>query len=574
MLKFVAKDHLLEVIPIKAGVSSDLELEQVAQFVKDHQGNTTLSASWEEDLRLSAMHASIREVMERDLKSRTSAPYSAKELSTLLNEWVSSQTRPCSGPLDTPSCRAENEFIEKMILNILDRAMTCSSLLALVATIEYAELTGQVLSLYTEKDNICLTFPDQNMVIDNHDFTGGFSASFHQVLLDKINAALERKSSTSATSNGDEKDSIILSHLREEVEIRKELLKAYILFANMQSDSTLSTNRTNLTPIQRDEVTQICKQNTFRAEALCWTLRSIKKSNASVDAPSRQKSPVTSSSSAQVPSTASEIVAPPNGVTLSPTKRITRVRINSPMNDTDSLSSAPLQTTPHPSTPSSATNSNSMEALARSVAPSSLSASISKKPPVSFSLFRLFFTVQDNDQVCLRFQDLLQAVTSFSNVSNTQISSPNSSVFSFSGIDVEGGELFTIESVDNFLAIMHHCQQGSQATPDGELETELTDDWDESEINFRISEGILGHLLDLLFNALRGDLSSSHGFHNALKSANVHDPINMRDLLPLFVHFLSSQSLLTIASDILTKKMSVSPIQRLDFSFCLKVFSR
>lgn len=507
ILKFHSDNNMLEMVPIKAGVNSDSELEEVAKFVKEHQQDG--AASWEESLRASAMHASIQEVMEREQQLRKSILHSGKELCRLLTDWISAQKRNRGSRFQSPkfsfSEAVDAEELERAILGVLGREMTLSSLLTLLAVVEMAELTGQILEVTSySQDEIVPVFSNAQMRTNG--FFGRFSVDFHKSMCSILKSALDI--STEGTQES------LHAALHQELCSRLELLKAYDLLASIQSADNRSNASqkggvvgANLTALQRDDATQICKQNTFRAEALCWTLRSIKKINPAVDAAATQSPTVSAAGAVASPvsGSASVTYSTDKPGSTSP-KRVTRLKSTSPR--------------PTP------TLIPEMEDIAQSkgAVPAAVNVMI------SFPTFRLCFLCSD-EVLKFRHHDLQSLLQLGSSELDMSPSAPR----------------WSLENVSNFVAISKR-----QACADNEA----------SCTGFSVSSAH-GHLIaDLLFHPLLGDLVSLHTFTNALKVLDLHSHFALRDILPLFVQFLSRQTLQTLVAEILTKKMSVSPLQR------------
>lgn len=492
VLRFSAEKNRLEMIKIEAGVFSDSELEQVAQFVKDHQGAANEDASsWDENLRSSDMHASIQEVIEREQRLRRSVLHSGKELRRLLQDWVKQ-----------PNSLSEMQSIERAVLNVLNRSMPLKSLVSMLACIEVAELTGEVPDFQSiSSDEIVLACDWGPFALSSNDFQGRFSIEFHRSMVDLIQKLENKEESTLD----------LFQALQQELLVRRNLLKGVTLLLSVKGSSSengltrYGDSSATLPPMQRDEATQICKQNTYRAEALCWTLRTMKKANSSLDSLSSKSPPggnipSTSISPAQVP-----VISPANSMDavtgISP-RRIVRVK----------------SSTPPPQPLFIDSESDRSTGSSRSM--------------INFSAFRMLFA-RNVDTICLFRSAEIHRFMDDQYVTLDRVEGFVSLAYEFSHrIGLDSGELSSFDSLDN------------------------------TRISADLSAELLKEVLALLFHALLGDLVSLHSFSAALKVLNLADPLALKHLLPLFIHFLCKQSLQSLVADVLTKKMSVSPLQR------------
>jgi hypothetical protein len=83
-------------------------------------------------------------------------------------------------------------------------------------------------------------------------------------------------------------------------------------------------------------------------------------------------------------------------------------------------------------------------------------------------------------------------------------------------------------------------------------------------VNCQISTRVASSLLNFLFSPLIGDLDAFKAFSSALKyeGSFLAGPLGLKHVLPGLLLFLSQQSLHIIVQEILTRKVSTSPIQR------------
>lgn len=507
ILKFNADKNILDTIFIEAGVFSDSELEQVAQFVKDHQDNdeNSLANSWKESLRSSDMHASIQEVMEREQRLRKSALHSGKELRRLLTDW------------NALSVSADSTPLERAILNILSRPMSLQTFVSMAAAIEAAELTGSVLDFTVlSNDDLCVLAPRSQWTLrgtspahpTGHNFSLGFYESLHGLL----SQVLERE------SDGND----LQAKAQEELVARTALLSAYKQLREVYSgENAMAEHKdgsANLTTMQRDEATLICKQNTFRAEALCWTLRSIKKLNPAVDAKLAKTPPPSQPTAAVSPIVKQSPSSAPNS--LSP-KRVSRVVSTTSRGSVDAAIPLNLNNSLSPV----------VSAVSATVATTPIAMlGAAHEPHVSFSAFRICFEYRASVPH-LRREELRLAMQS--------------------------SEGFVLQDVQNMISLALGTSAG-EASPISVPTVSMASE----TFSLLVTSAQCCFILDLLFRTLFGDLVSLRTFVNALKIIDLHSAVALRDVLSLFVQYLCKQSLQTLVADILTRKMSVSPLQR------------
>jgi hypothetical protein len=71
-------------------------------------------------------------------------------------------------------------------------------------------------------------------------------------------------------------------------------------------------------------------------------------------------------------------------------------------------------------------------------------------------------------------------------------------------------------------------------------------------------------LVQLLAAPLQGDVFAMNAFSAAIKLMGAGGPEGLRRLLPLHLSYLAHQPVHVLVSEVLTKKLSTSPLQRQD----------
>lgn len=254
------------------------------------------------ELRHTDMRHSIQEVLQH--KQQNTKVYHdvmiLDELTRLLRT-MSADKKPTLPSAGGPGGLTRTE---SRILELLSHT-SFKSLSRVLAILELAELSGfQVdAGLERHRDYVVKSMKmssygeaaSKNMLPMIQCNCKKYSTAFHQqvnvILAQKLQQyqVLKTQPSSSKThrSSGNSVQgapSSTMNLLQSELEIRQRLLLAYEKLSEIheihiasEAQASSHANNGNMNSPMRDDATTLCRQNNYRAEALCWTLRQVKK---------------------------------------------------------------------------------------------------------------------------------------------------------------------------------------------------------------------------------------------------------------------------------------------------------
>lgn len=644
---------------------------------------TTLDFNQEdENVRHTDMIHSIQEAIEQGKKHRQQDSYLIEEMKRLLRVFRMSNidNRHAHATAAAPAGSSSSSAIsnldnvmtktESRLVGILQQC-SLKSFTRYLAIIEQSELNGFPLesglelhreaysqSMYHHQSHHHL-YGHKKSVLPWLKLCGKrFSIEFHrqinEVIRQRITAITTDASSSneqknSASSSSSTLPDQVIHALRIELDARANLLKSFELFVKSNRhyfselryslthtgsgfDSDSAGPQTSLSPFGggigvgitalSDDPTVLCRQNNHRAEALCWTLRSIRKVDETYGVPVMAGG---NAGAGSRPGTApnspmSMMINSP----LSPNRKASNI-IPTYRTDSIVLLSDPKKPIASPMLGSGSANSGSTigvdgmaiprvegkHSVVHNLSPLVASANHSPVPSaadrfkgpannkpqqrnrvdsslandvslafsgveyVNFSMFRSFhYACQDPDGEFSYFPRLddLRRLLDQSRVANGGNDEGDASPTpSSNAIIATLPSTHNLSSIDAMFAY-------KQAHPNQLKSLDITAVSHTHDsgvvggassssgvgVDYYVQPSVSTEFMSFFFRSLTGDLECFKSFTSALKyeGSFLSGPLGLKTLMPGFYAYLSQHSLKALVSDLLSRKVSTSPFQR------------
>eukprot|EP01038_Epipyxis_sp_PR26KG_P010056 gene10056-13516_t len=316
-----------------------------------------------------------------------------------------------------------------------------------------------------------------------------------------------------------------------------------------------NSNFNDLSAANNEELIAISGLNTYRAEAICWILRLIKKTDKI-----RSKFPNSSSNGEA------------NGSTGLPRNSGSSGSLNTTLNNNSRnskkfLSSSAFNVITKDHNASRISNHSSPYNTAQS-SPRKLSfddsnlssIGIQSQSILNFSVFRIFH---------MKMKDELN-------------NNSESMIFGIGSINFRTDDLLYLQSknnntmkekledVDSFISIQHIIDQllpnanANAIEKDKNKHMDISNElfYDNSSCDVYIQRVVIMQLLSFIIAPLIGDLFALNSYISTTKMMGLTSGIVIQKLLPLLLLFLQNQPMSVLISEIMIKALSTSPFQR------------
>ncbi len=587
----------------------------------------------DDNVRHTDMIHSIQEAIEQGKKHRQQDSYLIEEMKRLLRVFrmanienrhggaAGSTAGSSSGNGNTNNFDAVMTKTESRLIGILQQC-SLKSFTRYLAMIEQAELNGfpaeSGLEIHREAYAHAVHGNSHGTSAKKHVLPWmklcgkRFSIEFHRQLNEVIKQRIAGLENTTSSKFSSQLPENVIQALRLELDARVNLLKSFEYFvksnrhyfnelryslthagtAGNDSDPSLSLSPlgsgigVGITALS-DDPTMLCRQNNHRAEALCWTLRQIRKVDEHYGTPMHIH---TGSRPGTAPnSPLHQAISPlsPNrkASNIIPTFRNDSIVI---LNDPSRPMVSPMQnsaTVPdgaaahrvegkhsvvHNLTPTSVVVGTSVASKNNSPIPGNrfkpggvndgvknradaslagdINMALSGVEYINFSLFRSFHdSCKDPDGEFSYFPklDTLRILIDQSKLAE----------------DANAGSLIfqasNLSSVDAMFAY-------KQAHPNQLKTLDILNNGNNIGVDYYLQSSVTTEFLSFFFRSLVGDLECFKAFTSALKyeGSFLYGPLGLKTLMPGFYLLLSQHSLKSLVSDLLSRKVSTSPFQR------------